>query len=81
MAITDHAKIVQRRERWKSDLMKALSDPDCQTAHPRPWTCTFAIYDGPGAQFFDANGKPVLSDLIRDPEDAAQLLYSINFGI
>lgn len=66
------------RERFKNDLDKCLADPEYTVGHPRPWTCAMVIHDGAGAQFIDANGKPVLTDLIRDPEDAAQLLFNIN---
>lgn len=71
-------KRTARRERFRADLARALTQDDCHVLHPRPWTCSTVINNGPGAQFFDANGKPVLTDLIRDPEDAAQLLFSIN---
>jgi hypothetical protein len=71
----------ERRERFRRDLEAALAHPDNTMVHPRPWTCSMIIHDGPGAQFFDANGMPVLSDPIREPEDAAQLLHSINSGL
>ncbi len=71
----------ERRICFKADLAKAMLSADCQTLHPRPWTCKMVIHDGPGAQFFDANDAPVLGpELLRDPEDAAQLLFNVNSG-
>ncbi len=70
----------ERRERFRSDLAKCVADPEYRVVSPLPWTCSMVINNGPGAQFFDANGKPILSDLIRDPEDAALLLFNINLG-
>lgn len=82
----EQAEVIRRqarRDRFKADLAKCIADAnaDYTVEHPRPWTCEMVIHDGPGAQFFDANGKQVLQDLIRDPEDAAQLLYNINSGL
>jgi hypothetical protein len=75
----DWPRIYERREQFAKDLQRALADPDNRVEHPLPWTCAMVIHDGPGVQFFDANGKPVLGpDLLRDTEDAAQLLFSIN---
>jgi hypothetical protein len=56
----------------------ALKDPDNQIDHPRPFTIGLVVHDGPGIQIFNANGRPVLSELLRDPEDAATLLYLLN---
>lgn len=81
MNTAEATKREERRERFRRDLEKFVADPDYRSEHPRPWTCVMVIHDGPGAQFLDANGKPVLGDLIRDPEDAAQLLFSINSGL
>ena len=45
---------------------------------PLPWTARQVIHDGPGWQFFDNNGMPVLGELLRDPEDAAWLVRMVN---
>lgn len=45
---------------------------------PLPWTASLIIHDGPGFQFFDSAGKPVLSEPIREPEDASWLLRFVN---
>lgn len=71
----------ERRDRFKAYLDKALVDPDNMfnfNAHPFPWSASMAVWDGPGVQFFDANGNPILTDLIRDQDDAATLLNLCN---
>ncbi len=71
----------ERRERFKIYLDKALADPDNKfdfAGHPFPWTACMVIWDGPGVQFMDARGRPVLSDLLRDQDDAATLLDLCN---
>lgn len=70
-----------RRKRYKEQLDKSLADPDNKfdfKKHPFPWTAAMVIWDGPGVQFFDANNAPVLSDLLRDQDDAAILLDLCN---
>lgn len=79
--VADMRRSDERRERFKSLLAKALVDPDNKfdfDGHPFPWTASMVIWDGPGAQFFDARGKPVLCDLFRDPDDAAIILDLCN---
>lgn len=71
----------ERREQFKDYLAKALVDPDNRfdfDKYPFPWTAVMVVWDGPGVQFMDARGKPVLSDLIRDQDDAATLLDLCN---
>lgn len=75
----------ERRDRFKAYLKaylaKALVDPDNKfdfAGHPFPWTARMVVWDGPGVQFMDARGKPVLSDLLRDQDDAATLLDLCN---
>lgn len=71
----------EKRERFRRDMETAMADPDNKRSHPRPWTAILAIHDGVGVQFLDALGKPVLGpDLMRDPDDAAQLLHAVNTG-
>ena len=75
------ARSEKRRREFKQYLAKALADPDNKfdfAAHPFPWTVRMVIHDGPGVQFFDAREKPVLSDLLRDQDDAATLLDLCN---
>lgn len=77
----DIARSEKRRREFKQYLEKALADPDNKfrfDEHPFPWTARMAIWDGPGVQFFDANGKPVMGDLFRDQDDAATLLDLCN---
>jgi hypothetical protein len=76
----EYKRILARRDRFKKDMETALADPDNRRQHPRPWHAGMVVHDGPGIQLFDAGGKPVLAELIRDPEDAAQLLHCINSG-
>jgi hypothetical protein len=47
-------------------------------SHPRPWTWGVGYHDGWFFQFFDATGDKILGDSIRDPDDAALLLRTIN---
>ena len=71
----------ERRRKFKRYLDKAMVDPENKfdfAAHPFPWTAAMVIWDGPGVQFFDAGGSPVLSDLLRDQDDAVTLLDLCN---
>lgn len=75
---TEYQRTLDRRKRFVKDMEQALADPDNRRDHPRPWTASMVVHDGPGIQLFDANGRPVLAELLRDPEDAAQLLWCVN---
>ena len=75
----DYRKSQERRKRFREDWERSLVDPDNKSKHPRPWTGCVVIHDGPGVQFIDANGNPVLGpDLMRDTDDAATILHAIN---
>jgi hypothetical protein len=74
----EYQRSLDRRARAKSDLAAALADADNQIDHPRPFRAILVVHDGPGIQIFDANDRPVLTELLRDPEDAASLLYLLN---
>jgi hypothetical protein len=81
MATKAEIRREEGRERFKHILEIAMADKDCRVEHPRPWTCQMIVHNGPRAQFFDALGKPVMTDPLYDPEDAAQLLFNINSGL
>lgn len=77
----EYRRSQERRMRFKKYLDQALADPDNKfdiAKHPFPWRAEMVIWDGPGVQFMDATGAPVLSDLIRDQDDAATLLDLCN---
>jgi hypothetical protein len=77
----DIKRSYERRQRFAEYLARALVDPDNKfdfDGHPFPWTAAMVVWDGPGVQFMDARGKPVLGDLLRDPDDAAILLDLCN---
>src|SRR5689334_19181571 len=79
--VADIRRSDERRKRFATLLDKALVDPDNKfrfKEHPFPWKAVMVIWDGPGVQFVDDNGKPVLGDLLRDPDDAAILLDLCN---
>lgn len=74
----EYQRTLKRRAQFKCDMEIALVDQNNRLDHPLPWTAAMVVHDGPGIQLFDANGKPVLAELLRDPQDAAQLIWSIN---
>lgn len=78
---SDLARSEKRRRDFKRYLDKALVDPENKfdfAKHRFPWTAVMVIWDGPGVQFIDADGAPVLGDLLRDQDDAAMLLDLCN---
>jgi len=67
----------RRMERSQTMFDEAMKEAPFET-RPLPWTARQVIHDGPGWQFFDADGKPVLTELLREPEDTAWLLRFVN---
>lgn len=74
----EYQRILDRRDRFREDLRTALADDDLKQDRPKPFTIGMVVHDGPGIQIFDATGRPIFAELLRDPEDAAQLLHILN---
>jgi hypothetical protein len=73
----EHARQRQsHKERLEQMMHACMAEP--LDNHPCPWTWGTAYHDGWFFQFFDANGERVLTDSLRDPEDAALILKTIN---
>ncbi len=74
-------EIKENREAARNEmaayLVKCMADDEC-AARPTPWTSGVTYYDGLGWQFFDANGQPIMQEPIRNAEDVATILRTIN---
>ena len=66
----------ERRAHLERCMKEAMAAP--MDEHPKPWTWGIGYHDGWFFQFFDATGAMILYDSIRDPDDAALLLRTIN---
>ncbi len=66
-----------RMERNMTMLLDGGDASNISERHPRPWRWAVTVHDGLGFQFWDANGDPVLSALIRDEELAADLFVPL----
>ena len=68
----------ERIAQYASLLDKAMTDAENAPREAGPFTVSAGFWDGPGFQIHDANSKPILTDLIRDPDDAATLVRTLN---
>lgn len=79
MAYDAEASRARYRQRFNEVLAEAQFDTTGEyAARKGPFSLGVTYYDGPGIQLFDADKRPVLTDLIRDPEDAVVLLNTLN---
>jgi hypothetical protein len=65
-------RIAQMNERMRKCLNDKELLAECILIG-RPASMRVTFHDGPGVQFFDESGKPILPDFIRDEELAITL--------
>ena len=67
------------RQRFNEVLAEAQFDiTGGYAARKGPFSLGVTYHDGPGIQILDGEKRPVLTELIRDPEDAVVLLNTLN---
>ncbi len=65
-------RIAEMNARMRRCLGDKMLLDECKL-EGRPASMRVSYHDGPGVQFFDADGKPLLPDFIRDEELAITL--------
>lgn len=73
----------ESRQAYKASFDRVFAEAqasksDDYAARVGPFTLLVTYYDGPGIQIYDGAKRPVLTELIRDPEDAIVLLNTLN---
>lgn len=69
--------------RMREAMRKCLADPVIMAERrsmEKPVKMGVLFHDGPGIQFFDAKGSPLLHDFVRDEETAIQLWNALTDG-
>ena len=73
--------VQERLDGFRTVMDELRADPEFRAdlVMPRfPLTLGVGYHDGPGAQLYDPDGKPVIFDLLRDEEQAVQLEWLLN---
>lgn len=70
------------RKKFEEVLALALANPTSPdyAARSGPFKLGLIIHDGPGIMLYDGSGAPMLTEPLRDPEDAVVILNSLNRG-
>lgn len=65
-------------KRWEDIIKNCLPDSDYNPKCNGPFTWSVSYWDGTFVAILDENNKPLLTNGIRDPEDAAALVNLLN---